>query len=64
MTPHQTQIHMGRSVAVRRYQGGWWTVREGWNGCAAERFCEIQNKWIEPWHQESVKKWVGKGEAA
>ena len=64
MTPHQTQIHMDRSVSVRRYQGGWWTVRKGWAGCDAERFCDVQNNWIEPWHHESVKKRVGRGEAA
>ena len=64
MTPHQTQNHLDRSVSVRRYQGGWWTVRDGWEDCDASRFVEAQNKWIENWHQKSVKGYLGRGEAA
>ena len=41
-----------------------WTVRDGWEDCDAERFVEAQNKWIENWHQKSVKGYLGVGEAA
>ena len=61
MTPHATQSHLDGSVSIRRYQGGWWTVREGWEDCDAERFCDVQNNWIEPWHQKSVKERVLRG---
>ena len=64
MTTHQTPAHLDRSFSVRRYRGGWWTVCKGWEGCDAERFCDVQNNWIEPWHQKSVKERVGRGEAA
>ena len=64
MTIHQTQIHRDRSVSIRRYRGGWWTVRKGWEDCDAERFCDAQNNWIKPWHQKSVKERAGRGEAA
>ena len=64
MTTHQTQNHRDRSVSVRRYRGGWWTVREGWEDCDAERFVEAQNRHIRDFHQPAVRGYLGKGEAA
>ena len=64
MTPHQQITHLDGSVSVRIYQGGWWTVRKGIGTCDASKFCADQNKWIERWHQSSVRDYVGMGEAA
>ena len=64
MTTNEQMTHLDGSVSVRIYCGGWWTVRKGWEDCDAERFVEAQNKWIEPWHQKSVKGYLGVGEAA
>ena len=71
MTPHGfIRFHDG-SIAVRLYQGGRWRTRCGpTNGsgnifdCDASRFMDDQNRHVRDFHQESVKKYVGKGEAA
>lgn len=64
MTPHQLQNFLDGSQAVRIYQGGPWTVTEGWDDCAAQEFVDAQNKWIDQWHQKSVKGYLGVGEPA
>ena len=64
MTPHQQQTHDDGSISVRRYRGGCWSIAKWWEGCDAENFVELQNRYIENWHQESVRNYVGRGEAA
>ena len=71
MTPHATQSHLDGSVSISILAGGRWKVLSGpANGtgdvfdCDASRFMDEQNRHVRDFHQESVKKYVGKGEAA
>ena len=71
MTPHGFIRFPDQSIAVRLYRGGRWTTGRGPTDgggnvfdCDASRFVDDQNRHVRDFHQESVKKYVGKGEAA